>query len=514
MFAVHFTPGASGVLKTVRYYIYSNPAAVKIHIMDENKADLVTPFTSTSSGVGWFDVDVSSLGVSITSGVGFYLALEWISIPYPSLGVDSSSPDSRSYGVVNGVWTLYKIYVYPVGNILVDFMIRAVIDHSTTFGSAIRISTNTGKSEYASVAASGSYAYVAWDDNTTVTGNGGKSEIWLRVSSNSGASFGSAIRITTNTGDSRNPSVAANGSYVYVAWDDDTSVTGSDSAPEIWMRVSSNNGASFGSPIRISTNIAWSVNPSVAAVGSYVYVAWQDATSVTGSGMKYEIWMRVSSNNGASFGSAIRITTNTGESQRPCVGASGTYVYVAWDDNTPVTGSGGKYEIWMRVSSNNGASFGSAMRLTTNTYDSAFPSVAASGSYVYVAWHDYTPVTGSGTQPEIWMRASSNNGGSFGSPIRISTNTGISLCPSVAASANNVYVAWEDSTIGSLEIWMRVSSNNGASFGSAIRLTTNTGMSVYPSVAAVGSYVYVGWQDDTSVTGSGTRPEIWLRVGS
>jgi len=346
MFAVHFTPGASGVLKTVRYYIYSNPAAVKIHIMDENKADLVTPFTSTSSGVGWFDVDVSSLGVSITSGVGFYLALEWISIPYPSLGVDSSSPDSRSYGVVNGVWTLYKIYVYPVGNILVDFMIRAVIDHSTTFGSAIRISTNTGKSEYASVAASGSYAYVAWDDNT------------------------------------------------------------------------------------------------------------------------------------------------------------------------PVTGSGGKYEIWMRVSSNNGASFGSAMRLTTNTYDSNFPSVAASGSYVYVAWHDYTPVTGSGTQPEIWMRASSNNGGSFGSPIRISTNTGISLCPSVAASANNVYVAWEDSTIGSLEIWMRVSSNNGASFGSAIRLTTNTGMSVYPSVAAVGSYVYVGWQDDTSVTGSGTRPEIWLRVGS
>ena len=61
----------------------------------------------------------------------------------------------------------------------------------------------------------------------------------------------------------------------------------------------------------------------------------------------------------------------------------------------------------MRVSSNNGASFGPAIRVTTNTYDSWNPSVAATGSYVYVAWQDHTPVTGSGDQPEIWMRVGS-----------------------------------------------------------------------------------------------------------
>jgi hypothetical protein len=520
MFAVRFTPGASGVLKTVRYYIYSDPAAVKIHIMDENKADLVTPFSSTSSGVGWFDVDVSSLGVSITSGVDFYLALEWISIPYPSLGVDSSSPNSRSYGVVNGVWTLYKIYVYPVGNILVDFMIRAVIAlQTTTFGSPIRITTNTGQSVYPSVAAVGSNVYVAWQDGTPVTGSGSNPEIWLRASSNNGASFGSAIRISTNTGSSGYPSVAADGSHVYIAWEDDTPVTGSGSATEIWMRVSSNYGASFGSAIRISTNTGWSRFPSVAATGSYVYVAWQDDTPVTGSGSAAEIWMRASSNSGASFGSPIRISTNTGWSRFPSVAAYGSYVYVAWQDGTAVSGSGVAYEVWLRVSSNSGVSFGSAIRITTNTGFSIYPSVAAVGNYVYVTWQDDTPVTGSGSSPEIWMRVSSNNGASFGSAIRLTTNTGASMYPSVAAVGSYVYVAWQDDTpvTGSgthAEIWSRVSYNNGASFGSAIRITTNTGNSWDPSVAAAGSYVYVACDDDTPVTGSGTAPEIWLRVGS
>jgi hypothetical protein len=348
--------------------------------------------------------------------------------------------------------------------------------HATTLGSAIRISTNAYLSSDPSVAAVGSYVYLAWDDYTPVPGSGGSycvpsslancyAEIWMRVSSNGGASYGSSIRITTNTGDSLNPSVAASGTHVYVAWMDNTPVSGSGTASEIWLRVSSNNGASFGPAVRISTNTGHSFYPSVAAIGSWVYVAWQDDTAVTGSGGYSEIWMRVSSNNGASFGSPIRITTNTGKSERPSVAADGSgHVYVAWHDFTPVSGSSDNPEVWMRVSSNNGVSFGSAIRITTNTGTSDYPSVAAYGSYVYVAWQDDTPVTGSGSAPEIWTRVSSNYGASFGSPIRITTNTGSSGSPSVAA---------------------------GAEF----------------------DLFYVAWNDNTPVSGSGTASEIWVRVG-
>jgi len=117
------------------------------------------------------------------------------------------------------------------------------------------------------------------------------------------------------------------------------------------MRVSSNNGASFGSAIRISYNTYDSRLPSVVAYGTYVYVAWHDSTPVSGSGTNPEVWMRVSSNNGGTFGSPIRITTNTGQSTMPSVAASGSYVYVAWQDNTPVSGSGGAFEVWLRAGS-------------------------------------------------------------------------------------------------------------------------------------------------------------------
>jgi hypothetical protein len=387
-----------------------------------------------------------------------------------------------------------------------------------TLGPALRMTTNKYASQSPSLAASDSYVYVAWSDNVPVAKSGGQPEVWLRVSSNSGASFGSAIRISTNTGASVSPSVAASGSYVYVAWSDNTPVSGSGSDYEVWVCMSSNNGGRFGSAIRISANTGWSGQPSVAATGNYVYVAWSDNTPVTGSGGMREVWMRASSNNGRSFGPAIRITTNTGTSENPSVAAVGSYVYVAWDDDTSVTGSGGKDEIWMRVSSNNGASFGSAIRITTNTGSSINPSVAAVGSNVYVAWQDDTPVAGSGDKPGIWLRTSLNSGGSFGGATCISTDTGRSSNPSAGVSGSYVYVAWEDDSLvtgsgGQPEVWLRVSSNSGASFGSAIRISTNTGASVSPSVAASGSYVYVAWSDNTPVSGSGSQPEIWIRVG-
>jgi hypothetical protein len=386
---------------------------------------------------------------------------------------------------------------------------------------ATRISYNAYDSLAPSVAASGSYIYVAWADSTPVTGSNNQPEIWLRASSNSGASFGPPIRISYNGYLSEYPSVAAGGSYVYVAWADYTPVPGSGSYSEVWLRASSNYGASFGPAIRISTNAYFSGYPSLAAVGSYVYVAWQDSTPVSGSGDQPEIWLRASSNGGASFGSAIRISTNNGASAYPSVAAVGSFVHVAWQDNTPVSGGGSASEIWMRVSSNNGGSFGSPIRISTNVGISETPSVAAVGSYVYVAWDDRTSVPGSGSMgyPEIWMRVSSNNGGSFGSAIRTSTNAYNSYHASVDAFGTYVYVAWADDTPVSHseqndEIWLRVSSNNGASFGSPIRITTNVGLSMWPSVAASGSYVYVAWQDNTVVSGNGGSWEIWLRVGS
>ena len=47
---------------------------------------------------------------------------------------------------------------------------------------------------------------------------------------------------------------------------------------------------------------------------------------------------------------------------------------------------------------------------------------------------------------DIFFAASNNNGTSFGTPINLSNNTGVSVVPQIAASGNNVYVTWHDDT--------------------------------------------------------------------
>ena len=70
-------------------------------------------------------------------------------------------------------------------------------------------------------------------------------------------------------------------------------------------------------------------------------------------------------------------------------------------------------------------------------------------------------------------------------PINLSNNAGFSIEPQIAASGNNVYVTWEDTTpAGSnLDIFFAASNNNGTSFGTPINLSNNTGFSQIPQIA-------------------------------
>jgi len=132
--------------------------------------------------------------------------------------------------------------------------------------------------------------------------------------------------------------------------------------------------------------------------------------------------------------------------------------------------------------------------LTNNAGISRYASVAASGNNVYVAWHDDTFSTG---VPEIFFKRSINSGVSWEASQRLTNNAGDSWHPSVAVSGYNVYVAWDDDTFGNTEIFFKRSTDNGVSWEATQRLTNNAGDSAHPSVAAISSNVYVAWHDLT-----------------
>lgn len=122
MDAVRFTPLFSNQLLTARYYIYdlySSPSDIfTVHVMDESRNDIVTPFNVTPTSEGWFDVNLSSYDINVNEGVDFYIGIEWIVGYNPDLGEDTTSPSGRSWSWNGTVWDAeeYK-----------DFMIRAVV---------------------------------------------------------------------------------------------------------------------------------------------------------------------------------------------------------------------------------------------------------------------------------------------------------------------------------------------------------------------------------------------------
>ena len=120
--AVRFTPLFSGQLLMARFHIYDlysfGSNAFKVHVMGENRSDLITPFEQTPTSEGWFDVDLSSHGVGVNEGADFYIGMEWINDYNPDLGQDSTSPSDRSWYWNGTHWKAESYY---------DYMIRAVV---------------------------------------------------------------------------------------------------------------------------------------------------------------------------------------------------------------------------------------------------------------------------------------------------------------------------------------------------------------------------------------------------
>ena len=95
--------------------------------------------------------------------------------------------------------------------------------------------------------------------------------------------------------------------------------------------------------------------------------------------------------------------------------------------------------------------------------------IATSGNNVYLVW----PSNKTTADFEIMFKASTDGGKTFGPKINLSNSTGIdSERPQIAAAGNNVYVTWwERANSTSNEPVMRISNDNGKTFGDRMMLS-------------------------------------------
>jgi hypothetical protein len=400
-------------------------------------------------------------------------------------------------------------------------------------------------------AASGSNRFVVWQD-TTGTGPG---DIYLKRSTDNGATWKAAVNLSNNAGLSQNPRIAVSGANVFVVWSQsnventatdiilkrstDNGVTWKTNqkitpggtcttssflchiiqtleasgtnvylvtgiAGDIHFRRSSDNGVTWKTPVNLSSNAGSSFDPDIAISGTNVYLTWTQANAANTS---FDILFRRSTDSGATWKSKVNLSNDPEGSNEATIAVSGSSVYVAWD-GTVFNDEDREFQgIKLKRSMDGGATFGSMQEMSEPmqvdgewTDGAALPELMATGSNVFLAWHDNLFADGDKEgDSDIFFRRSLDGGDSWDPSIKIghaSNNSGPTHCNpfTLAAAGSNVYIAWSSSAScgHSYSISFSYSTNNGASWSAPDSMGD-----VFLNGAKIGSPIEMAVSDST-----------------
>jgi hypothetical protein len=228
--------------------------------------------------------------------------------------------------------------------------------------------------------------------------------------------------------------IATSEENVYVVWANNQS--------EIMFRASNDNGVTFSDKINLSNSSEFSsLHPWVATSGdNNVYVSFHD--NRTGN---VDTYIRASTDGGQTFGDIIRINgTGTQPQQTKLVTIPGVDPLLDTEENTRIAASGdnvyvvswdrksGNWEVFLARSTDNGETFEETINLS-NTSDtrSDQAQIVAEGENVYLSWWEKSE---NGTRQPV-MRVSNDDGETFGPLLMLGANGTIGITEEEGAEA-------------------------------------------------------------------------------
>lgn len=241
-------------------------------------------------------------------------------------------------------------------------------------------------------------------------------------------------------------------------------------------RRTTNSGASWSSPVPLSSpGIGEAGVPAIDAYGNAVDAVWVEGDAIIASSDSVVVYRR-STDAGVSWQAPVHLSPLFESAGFPRVAHSGSLVVVTWTDE-----ASGK--IFVRVSTNGGASFASRIYLGATTskpytglYD-GFPAVSIGSGVVVVAYYS-APKT-------IKIRRSTTSGSTWKTAQTIATNTSGGWPGTVSAAGSTVLVGYAVRTATDIWTVLRRSTDKGKTFGSPIALSPS---SSYPSFQPVITY--------------------------
>jgi hypothetical protein len=388
---------------------------------------------------------------------------------------------------------------------------------------------------YPQIAATGSSVYVAWEANGAIFVNGSSDRgatwkatpwsvgwgvafrphprlavwgssvhlafqnfraIYCTSSADGGTTWSTEGPLNTTSATSTRPQVAASGSSVYVVWEDRRN---RPNRADIYLASSPDGGVTW-SERRLDTDAPGtgeSTEPRIVASGSSVYVTWQDDRNAPMTDR--DVYFNYSADRGATWLSQdVRLDTDpagAADSSQLEIAASDTAVYVTWADDR-----NGLHDIYLNYSADRGRTWQSQdLRINTSLAGAAYslyPDVAVAGSSVYVAWGE-----NSSNASHAYFNRSLDGGATWlAQQVRIDSSSGSCSAPRIAATPAGVHAAWVDSRNGAFgfDIYFNYSADQGTTWRGDVRLDTDpagSAASTYPEIAVAGPSVYVTWMD-------------------
>jgi len=269
---------------------------------------------------------------------------------------------------------------------------------------------------------------------------------------------------------------------VYIVWHDDRNGT-----DDIFFRASKDGGTTFGPEVRVDdtlrNDVAWDDQSQqrrprlTVAENGTIYVVWEDDREG-----KDLIHMATSTDGGETFSTNFMLDWSLdGLQTNPAITCSDDgVVYVVWEDNRNRVDV---HQIYMSYLLE-GALFTSGVRVsdTDLQYDCRHPAVAASSDgRVHVAWEDDRT-----WDVDIYMASSEDGGVSFSESVRVNVDPTSSDQGEVDVAANDdkVVAVWRETKMGSADIYMAVSLDNGTSFGTntLVNKEANLGAQIEPVI--------------------------------
>lgn len=189
------------------------------------------------------------------------------------------------------------------------------------------------------------------------------------------------------------------------------------------------------------------------------------------------------------FRKPANITPHNGGAFAPRVALDSTEgVNIAWGDTNNNLGT----VIFVR-STDLGATFTEPLDISRSSGVAFDPEIAVDpGDGINVVWQDTAP-----GQSVIMFSRSTDGGGTFSDPKRVSTGTGAATEAAIATdSAGRLSVVWVDESTGSAQAYYSRSTDNGQTFSDPLNVSSFPNGDIHkPTVIAAHDVVYVAFQN-------------------